>query len=325
MKRGIFVVKDRLVNRIKGKGFLFFLGLFALTLAVEVAYLSASERDYHHLVILGDPHLPGRNISLKQKMIDTINAWPDVDMVVAVGDLCEDLGTREEYDAVRQFFSRLNKPLYPVTGNHDYLYEDQKSFKGTRVKAASSINKEKLQRFKETFSLPDLKYRKKVGPYLLIFLSVDDLQSNFLTEISKGTLDWLRSELAHHKAQPTLIFFHAPLKGTLLDYNANANRPNFVAQPEGKVRELILQNSQIFLWVSGHTHTPATNESYASEINLYEKRVTNIHNCDMNRGTIWTNSIYLFPDRVLVKTYDHKKGVWMDHLQRTVRPPSNIP
>ena len=310
------MVNPRLTNRIIG--FIFFWGWFALFLSLGATHSSANARDYHHLVILGDPHIPGKNISPKQKVIATINEWPDVDGVVAVGDLCEDLGTREEYDAVRQFFAQLNKPFYPVTGNHDYLYEDQRSFKGTRVKASSSFNKEKLQRFKETFSLPELKYTKKVGPYLLIFLSVDDFRSNFLAAISGDTLDWLRSELARHKTDPTIIFFHAPLMGTLLDYNANANRPNFVAQPENKIRQLILQNPQIFLWVSGHTHTPATNESYASDINLYEKQVTNIHNCDMNRETIWTNSLYLFPDRVVVKTFDHKKGACMNSLQRTI-------
>jgi len=317
------MVNRRLVNRIIG--FIFFWGWFSLLLPWGVTHLSANERDSHHLVILGDPHIPGKYVAEKEKVISTINSWDDADMVVAVGDICEDLGTREEYDAVRQFFARLNKPFYPVTGNHDYLYEDQRSFKGTRVKASSSINKEKLRRFKEIFSLPDLKYSKKVGPYLLIFLSVDDLRSNFLAEISEGTLDWLRSELARHKTDPTIIFFHAPLQGTLLDYNANANRPNFVAQPEKKIRQLILQNSQVFLWLSGHTHTPATNESYASDINLYEKQVTNIHNCDMNRETIWTNSLYLFPDKVVVKTFEHKKGAWMDNLQRTLIRPAKSP
>ncbi len=317
------MVNRRFINRIIG--FIFFWGLFALSLSLEATHSSANARDYHHLVILGDSHLPGKYIAEKEKVLVTINSWKDADMVVAVGDLCEDLGTREEYDAVRQFFARLNKPFYPVTGNHDYLYEDQRSFKGTRVKASSSINKEKLQRFKETFSIPDLKNSKKVGSYLLILLSVDDLRSNFLAGISEGTLDWLRSELARHKTDPTIIFFHAPLKGTLLDYNADANRPNFVAQPEDKIRQLILQNSQVFLWVSGHTHTPATNESYASDINLYERQVTNIHNCDMNRETIWTNSLYLSPDKVVVKTYDHKKGEWMNHLQRTLIPPPKSP
>jgi len=83
-------------------------------------------------------------------------------------------------------------------------------------------------------------------------------------------------------------------------------------------------NAQIFLWVSGHTHTPATNESFASGINLYEKQVTNIHNGDMNRGTIWTNSLYLYPDKVVIKTFNHKKGVWMENTERIIIPQKTI-
>ncbi len=312
------MARHRLANGFRTMGSILFLGWIALFLSLGVTHLSADEKDYHHVVILGDPHLPGRYIAEKEKVLETINSWKDVDMVIAVGDLCEDLGTREEYDAVKRFFSRLSKPFYPVTGNHDYLYEDQRSFKGTRIKASASIRQEKLRRFRETFSLPDLKYSKKAGPYFLIFLPVDDIRSNSLAGISGNTFDWMQSQSARHKTHPTIVLFHAPLKGTLLDYNANANQPNFVAQPESKIRQWILQNPQIFLWVSGHTHTPPTNQSYASDINLYEKQVTNIHNCDMNRETIWTNSLYLFADRVVVKTFDHKKGAWMDNLQRTI-------
>ena len=85
--------------------------------------------------------------------------------------------------------------------------------------------------------------------------------------------------------------------------------------------ELIQRHPQIFLWVSGHTHTPATNASFASPVNVYAGRVTTIHNADMDRETIWTNSLYLYPDRVVVKTFDHKSGAWLEQLERTVYLP----
>jgi hypothetical protein len=56
------------------------------------------------------------------------------------------------------------------------------------------------------------------------------------------------------------------------------------------------------LWVSGHTHTPADNPSFAADLNLYAGRVTNIHNSDLDREVIWTNSLYLYADKVTVKT-----------------------
>jgi hypothetical protein len=111
------------------------------------------------------------------------------------------------------------------------------------------------------------------------------------------------------------------LYGTLREYNSNANTPNFIAQPHEKIREILVQNPQVLLWVSGHTHTSPKEESFASPINIYERRVTNIHNTDMNRETIWTNSLLLFPDKIVVKTYQHKKGIWLPEYERTLSTP----
>jgi hypothetical protein len=36
---------------------------------------------------------------------------------------------------------------------------------------------------------------------------------------------------------------------------------------------------------------------------------------------IWTNSLFLHPDRVVVRTFDHKAGVWMSQLDRVILPP----
>jgi hypothetical protein len=35
---------------------------------------------------------------------------------------------------------------------------------------------------------------------------------------------------------------------------------------------------------------------------------------------IWMNSLFFYPDRVVVKTFDHTAGAWMEKLERTVRP-----
>jgi Icc protein len=314
------MAKGRPSNKLMIVGALVFVGWLTLPDRFGISYAADNAKKTYHLVILGDPHLPGKYAAEKEAVIETINSWEDVDMAVAVGDLLFELGTADELAYAKKFFGHLKKPLYVIAGNHDYLYEDSFDSRGIKKKGSSGNRKQKLKRFRETFGLPDLYYSKPLGRYLLLFLSTDNLTSSDLTRISGVQIDWLRAELTRNKTLPTILFFHAPLKGTLRNYKLNANRPNYVAQPEEKIRELLVQNPQVFLWVSGHTHTPATNESYASDINLYEKRVNNIHNCDLNRGTIWTNSIYLSSDKVVVKTFDHKRRVWMDHLQRTLRP-----
>ncbi len=50
--------------------------------------------------------------------------------------------------------------------------------------------------------------------------------------MSGAQVDWLDKELAQYSKKPTIIFFHAPLKDTLLTYNKSVNTPNFITQPE---------------------------------------------------------------------------------------------
>lgn len=267
------------------------------------------QKEYQHVVLLGDPHLPGRNISLKQKAIENINQWADVDFVVVLGDLCGESGTVKEYEFAKKFLLQLNKPLYPIVGNRDYLYEDKSP--GERYqKAFASVRKKKLQRFRETFSLREIYYSLDKNPYLLFFLSADHLKSDHRSHISEEQLKWLKIQLSNHKSMPTIIFFHAPLQGTLTGDNEDANNKDDMAQPIKEIRQLILDNPQIFIWASGHTHLAPTNSNFNHPVNLYEKRVVNIHNPDMDGDSylketevktklhedLWTNSLLLYPN-----------------------------
>jgi 3',5'-cyclic-AMP phosphodiesterase len=300
------------------------IGLMALLLGAPAHLLSSGGQTPYHLVVLGDPHIPGKFLIEKEAVIRTINTWSDVKLVVAVGDICEDLGTDKEYSAARQFFSKLAKPFVPIPGNHDFIYEDSKKPDGKRIKGGASEKQKKLAMFQKTFGVPALYHSKLVENYLLIFLATDDLQSDQLTRISQKQLVWLRSELNRHKQNPTIIFFHAPLSGTLSNYNKHANSNDFIAQPQYDLLEIIQKNPQVFLWVCGHMHVPATNKDFRSPINLYENRVYTLHNSDMNRATIWTNSLFLFPDKVVIKTYNHRQGAWSPELEITLVPPPRI-
>ena len=313
-----------------------FLNLCILTAAAFILMLSPAfcdDRDYTHLVLLSDPHLPGRILPVKEKALQTINSWADVDMVAVVGDICNDLGTKEEYAFAKNFFSRLKAPLYPVTGNHDYIYEDAKAL-GKRVRASPEARRARLDLFKETFGLTDWRYSRKAGPYLLLFLSVDSLGSSLLAELSEESLNWMQRELKQNADCPAIVFYHAPLKGTVMSSNRGAETADFVAQPYWKISEIISAHPQIFLWVSGHMHIAPTNARFNDPVNLFGNQVTTIHICDMDgrsylaesdlettkHQAVWTNSLYLYRDLVLVKTYDHEKGQWMEGLEKRIKP-----
>ena len=288
--------------------------------------------DGTHIVVLSDLHLPGKNKVMKQQVITTLNSWEDVRAVVGLGDICSDLGTEEEYDHARRFLSRLKKPFYPIAGNHDYIYDDSKTATGRRVRATPSGREAKLQKFKETFSLPGVRYAKRMEPYLLLFLSTDDLGSQYLAQISAASLAWLEKELRDNRGAPAILFFHAPLRGAPVGEKQAAAREDFVAQPETRLRSIIRANPQIFLWVSGHTHIAPTNANFLPPVNGYEKQVTNIPNCDLNGQSYlwegdarttkheqaWTNSIFLRENRVVVRTYHHRRGGWMENLNREI-------
>lgn len=290
---------------------------------------------YHRIVVLGDPHLPSRIrahpslatrqriMNVKNAVIDDINAWDDVGQINVVGDIVAQFATDEEYGDCKIYFNQFKKPVHFINGNHDYIYNNSFSPDMHFVYADAILRQQKLERFKKTWGLPEVFYTQRRGKYLLVYLSVDSLESSNLTEMSKRQLDWLRETLNANQATPTIIFFHGPLNGTLSSAtNKSANTPKFIAQPEMEIRDIINNNHQILLWVSGHTHTPATDPSFASDINLYEGRVTNIHNSDMDRENIWTNSLYLYSDKIVVRTFDHKTKNWMDNLERTFIVPN---
>jgi len=271
-----------------------------------------------HIIILGDPHLPGKHLDKKENVLEQINTWSDVDSVVAMGDLCSLTGTEEEYASVKAYFSKLNKPLHVITGNHDFIYADALDSNGKFQHAPHELQEIKLKRFQETFHLPKLYYSVMKEHYLLLFLSADN--PSHLAELSSEQLEWFENELRSHPKIPTIVFFHAPLDHTLESYNHWANTPNFVAQPKEKLHQIIVSNPQLFLWISGHTHTSPKEPSFASPINQYEQ-VMNIHNTDMNKETIWTNSLYLEENFVRIKTYDHTQKIWIDSLERVITKP----
>jgi 3',5'-cyclic AMP phosphodiesterase CpdA len=300
-----------------------FVFLWIFCPGLHISETAAADRPFG-IALLGDPHLPGKELSTKDNILRTINGWDDIDRVVVLGDICKETGTASEYAAAKEFFSRLQKPLRLVAGNHDYIYEDETNSTGRRVKGSPTARRSKLARFAETFGLKETYGSEVMGNYLLVYLSTDNLESNHLAKLSEERVAWLASLLASHKNLPTIVFFHAPLAGTLKTYNENTNSPSFIAQPTIRLYELIRENPQLFLWVAGHLHVPATNENYSSPINVYEKQVTVIHNADLERKNPWTNVLNLYPDKVIVRTYDHGQKNWRTDLERTVLPPGNL-
>ena len=152
----------------------------------------------------------------------------------------------------------------------------------------------------------------------MIFLSAED--GPLQVALGKTQLAWLEQDLAKHKARPTLIFFHGPLKNTLLTYNPKINQPRTIAMPADKLQKILAANPQVKLWISGHTHTPYTNPSYANQsVNWYNENLYNLHNDCMDQKVITTNSVYLYEDHIEIKTYNHSTQSWIPQCDRMLR------
>lgn len=52
---------------------------------------------------------------------------------------------------------------------------------------------------------------------------------------------------------------------------------------------------------------------------MYGSRIMNIHNSDMDRKHIWTNSLYIYGDHIDIRTFDHRSQDWIENYDRQIR------
>jgi Icc protein len=283
---------------------------------------------YQRLVIISDLHYPCKYLKVKdaqtrddivkakQQALQEINSWNDVAEVVFTGDLVGHSGSATEDAAAKQFLSGLHHPRTCLVGNHDYLYQDVTAAKKV---IAGDINSrsEKLARFKEVYGCKDLYFSKRVGAYLLVYLATDRLDTKFACEMSRKQVEWFREVLCANRKVPTIVFFHAPLANTLSKFIS----PEDIAQPEQDIETILCSNPQVFLWVSGHTHTNPGNPDFNAKVNYYEGRVLDVYNGTWDTLPVCTNSLYLYPDKVVIRTFNHETHQWLGIYDRTVSLP----
>lgn len=281
------------------------------------------------LTILADIHLPYKASKLenaaegeartaaKLAMRDEINAWTDTSRVILTGDIVGERGCPDEYAVALSYISGLSSQVRPIAGNHEYTYSDEFGPAGSLVLCEADERARKLEYFKTAMGLESLQREEELGGYELIYLSSGSLDTSRRVGISPESLAWLDDCLSAHASLPTIIFFHAPLEGTL-NVKGKPASGSSVAQPADAIHEILGRHPQVFLWVSGHTHTRPSNASFASPINLYDGRVMNIHCPDSDRIDPCTNSLWLYPNHVLIRTYDHRRGAWLTRLDRRV-------
>ncbi len=296
----------------------------------------------YHVAVIADMHIaetPRPQQQYQEEVIDTFNTWDDLDLVATVGDNVYHGGTQGDQIAAKEFLDQLVAPYRVITGNHDYIYEDsyiKNPLTGHTTKQGPEGRVAKLEFFVENWGLEELFYSERLGNYLLVFLSADGLYTNHYAELSPRQLEWLEAELRHNKKVPTIIFHHAPLTGSVTPKSFEIGPTGMPvldsswAEPADKIREILLANEQVFMWVAGHRHYKPNKPDFASESNLWEDQVWVIHSPNLNSGEeVWTNHLILLsdplvPSEVVVMTYAHHEEEWLPELERRIKVPEAV-
>ncbi|MBR3723168.1 MAG: metallophosphoesterase [Selenomonadaceae bacterium] len=282
----------------------------------------------YHIVLISDLHLPWRSKSFpdakkgkkiflqKEKILQNIKKWGDVKEAALLGDFPARYGNEEEFLSVDKFMAKLPVPYYIAIGNHDYAYKDNPGKNGKLKRGNHAEKVKKLNAFKERYKMPSLYYGRTIGKYRLLYLAPDAC-GNLNVELSQAQLEWMKEEIANYRENPIIFFCHAPLMNTLPQYNKKVNKPQTTAQPDEYLSKILQNAPKGSLWISGHTHTPVTNTCFADDaVNRYNDNIINIHNPTIDAKRLCTNSLYLFEDRIVLRTYDHTKDVWLDEFRR---------
>lgn len=128
-----------------------------------------------------------------ERCIDAIQDFePAPDVVLITGDLTND-GDLPAYQEMAELLARLDKPLYPIPGNHDDRELLRAAFPDIRALSPEG----------------SLHYAVEDWPVRIIALdsSVDGKPYGRLGE---EQLDWLSSTLAADRKRPTLVMLHHP-------------------------------------------------------------------------------------------------------------------
>jgi len=265
------------------------------------------------IAVTSDLHVRDANIKANRRMVEAVNRLPHVSFVAITGDLCDKIGTEEEYQRLEKLLAGFEDPILAVPGNHDFMYRDYFNKNGDKIRGTPEGKRAKLERFRKAVKLKSIRYARKMGGHLLVFLPTDELDSKPLTELSDATMKFFRETLAANPKMPTIVFCHAPLAKS---YERETNLG--VLQPENKIRELLKDNPQVFLWVAGHLHIRAGQKDFHSDANKVGK-VTGIHVSAVTGDTPWIRLLKLTPEAAVVRTYNVETKKFIPAFERTFK------
>jgi len=229
--------------------------LFSFAVATDTHWSSSNS--------IGDVgHMYKYSDRLLADVVSAINA-EDINFTILPGDLTDN-GRSYEFDNVSERLNDLDKPFYPVIGNHD-------KFEGSWVTKWAELGQENTT-YSFNFS----------GWHFIVLDSVNDTNPN-QGILTKDIMEWLQDDLKAHKAMPTIICLHflvnevpelselptipgwSPYIDNRKDFKDLLNNyPNVVAvlSGHGHFNSITYNNSVVFIETASMIQYPITYDIY---------------------------------------------------------------
>jgi 3',5'-cyclic AMP phosphodiesterase CpdA len=229
-----------------------------------------------------------------------------------VGDATEGGGAAEDRLAL-DFLERLPGPWVAALGNHDIL---------RGVRSAATWARAYGQR-SQNFTV-DLDFVR-----LVVIGPSRSEPGGRAGHLSAATLAFLERELSQ-AGRDCWIACHWPLFRTVMGdprLHFTSAMAAFHAKPVERIRELLRRHPNAKLWISGHTHSPLSAPGLIKRVLLAPKRSIVAVNASALVGVGKKRnpraplcSLFLThrPDRVEVRSRDHRAGEWRNLRGRRV-------
>lgn len=208
------------------------------------------------ILSLSDLHLPK---SESQIILDNRAYLERADFAVLLGDMVRCYGTDEEYRAVNHFVSGLPMPYTPVSGNHEWYFEEFDEISGIYGEVWAQANNEKQraqqEKFRCFYGLEEL-WRSFASPLgHFVFLSLDLVESHKQEVLSESQLHFLRNQVEIAREKPLFVFCHAPLMlRNRLDMVYYEESRTGCVEIVGELRRALESRELPTFWMSGHVH-----------------------------------------------------------------------